>query len=134
MTDINQVQTTFDLIIGRKPDLTDRFYEIFFQRHPKAAALFTSTDTVKQGKMLTQSLATSIANLDNPAWFREHLGALGQRHEKLGVTPEMYDWMGECLFATLAEVAGDAWTKDVDRAWRDAFRSISIAMRGAPQA
>ncbi len=33
---------------------------------------------------------------------------MGAKHLDYGVTNEMYDWVGECLVATLAEVADGA--------------------------
>ncbi|MDF2697744.1 MAG: putative hemeoglobin, partial [Labilithrix sp.] len=51
------------------------------------------------------------------------------------VTDEMYDWVGDALLATLAEVAGDAWTPRVAEAWQDAYAAISgLMMEGARRA
>jgi hemoglobin-like flavoprotein len=41
----------------------------------------------------------------------------------------MYDWVGECLLATLAELAGEAWTPAVAAAWTDAYGAISGLMK-----
>lgn len=43
----------------------------------------------------------------------------------------MYPWVGECLIATLAEIAGD----DAEAAWEEAYDQIAgIMLEGAREA
>lgn len=43
--------------------------------------------------------------------------------------------MGEVLLEVLAEIAGDAWTPDVEQAWTHAYATIkSVMLDGAQEA
>ena len=56
------------------------------------------------------------------------LEALGARHVAYGAKPEHYLVAGEVLIASLAEVAGDAWTAEYELAWAAAFAVVADAM------
>jgi hemoglobin-like flavoprotein len=60
--------------------------------------------------MLQQALVALIDHLEDASWLGETLSALGAKHLEYGVTDEMYGWVGECLLATLTEVAGKDWS------------------------
>jgi hemoglobin-like flavoprotein len=62
-------------------------------------------------------------------WLKDTLGALGTKHVDYGVTREMYDWVGTSLLATLAEVAGPAWTPELQAAWSEAYGAIASLMQ-----
>jgi hemoglobin-like flavoprotein len=79
--------------------------------------------------MLTEALMAVVDHLEDPTWLEQQLGALGAKHVGYGVTAEMYDWVGDALLATLAEVAGTAWTPAVAQAWTDAYGAIVNLMR-----
>jgi hemoglobin-like flavoprotein len=74
-------------------------------------------------------LIAAVEHIDDEAWLTEHLSPLGQRHVEWGVTPEMYDWMGTALRASLSEVCDEAWTSAHDEAWRVAYDRIARAVR-----
>ena len=122
------LRQSFEIVVERAPDLTHRFYEILFARYPHARSLFGRRSGPVQEEMLTRALAAVIDHLEDASWLRATLGALGDRHVGYGVTPEMYGWVGECLLATLAEVAGPAWTPEVAGAWTEAYGAIASMM------
>ena len=53
---------------------------------------------------------------------------LGARHVRYGALPEHYPVVGQVLIASMAEVAGDAWTLEYELAWTEAFAVVSGAM------
>ena len=112
----------------RGPSLTRRFYEILFSRFPEAKSLFVRNRPTQQEKMLADALTAIIDHLEDAPWLESTLLKLGARHAEYGVTDEMYEWVGACLLATLAEFAGDQWTPRVSRAWTDAYAAISGLM------
>lgn len=60
--------------------------------------------------------------------------ALG-RHADCGLTPKMYDWVGESLIATLAKVSGDQWTAAHTADWQQVFGAIAgMMLDGYPKA
>lgn len=132
--DVTALRESFDLVTQRAPDITRRFYEILFERHPEVRPLFGRT-MARQEEMLTRALVAVIDHLESSTWLDETLRALGAKHVGYGVTAEMYPWVGEALLATLAEVAGDDWSPRLERAWSDAFTAIaSLMIEGARSA
>jgi hemoglobin-like flavoprotein len=126
------LRSSFELVIEREPELTLRFYEVLFARYPQARALFGRNTQRAQAAMLQNALASALDHLEDTPWLEYELGALGARHLHYGVTDEMYDWVGDSLLTTLAEIAGDAWTDELEQAWAAAYGAIaSLMQRGA---
>jgi hemoglobin-like flavoprotein len=125
---VHALRSSFEIVVARAPDLTHRFYEVLFARYPHARALFGRNSRPAQEEMLTRALAAVLDHLEDAPWLRATLGALGDKHTGYGVTPEMYGWVGESLLATLAEVAGPAWTPEVKGAWTEAYGAIASMM------
>jgi hemoglobin-like flavoprotein len=134
--DVETLRSSFALVVERNPELTSRFYEIFFDRYPQVKPLFGVRKAQEvQAKMLTEALVAVVDHLEDAPWLTEQLGALGAKHLDYGVDDEMYDWVGECLLAALAEVAADDWTPQVEAAWTAAYGAIaSLAIAGAQRA
>lgn len=122
------LRDSFELIIDRRPDLTLRFYEILFARHPALAPLFRR-DRGAQARMLAGAIAAVLDHLEDAPWLERTLGRLGAQHLEYGVTTAMYDQVGEALLATLAEVAAEAWTPEVARQWALAYGAIASLMQ-----
>lgn len=132
--DTQLLRSSFDLVATRQPRLTSRFYEIFFERYPRARALFGRNTARAQEEMLQRALIAVLDHIEDAQWLVETLGALGAKHVNYGVTEEMYGWVGESLLATLAEVAGADWTPELAAAWTEAYGAISgLMLRGASQ-
>jgi len=126
--DVDALRESFNLVVERSPTVVRRFYEVLFERFPRAKSLFGRNSSAQQEKMLTQALVAVIDHLEDAPWLNQTLFALGAKHVEYGVTDEMYEWVGVSLLATLAEVAGEAWTPRVERAWVEAYGVISGAM------
>jgi hemoglobin-like flavoprotein len=127
--DVALLRASFELVIERQPALTHRFYQILFERYPSLKSLFGRTASEVQERMLARALASVLEHLEDAAWLSGTLGALGARHVGYGVTDEMYDQVGECLLATLAEIAGDDWTPALATAWAEAYGAIAGLMK-----
>jgi hemoglobin-like flavoprotein len=129
--DVEALRESFALVVERAPDLTRRFYEVLFERYPQVRPMFGAS-TRKQEEMLTRALAAVIDHLEDGPWLAETLRALGAKHVAYGVKDEMYDWVGDALVRAMAEVAGEAWTPRVSKAWADAYGAIAgLMMEGA---
>ena len=126
---VTLIRESFELVATRNPDFTDRFYEILFERYPSVRPMFSRRSLSAQSRMLTQALTAVLDHLEDAPWLAETLGALGGKHEEYGVTGEMYEWVGDALLATLAEVAGDDWTKEMRTNWAIAYGAIVSMMR-----
>lgn len=133
--DVEALRSSFQLVVDRSPAVVHRFYEILFQRYPQVRPLFSHKPGPAQEKMLTDALVAVMEHLEDAPWLQTTLHGLGAKHVTYQVTEEMYPWVGECLVATLAEIAGSDWSPRVERAWLDAFGAISgLMVAGARKA
>lgn len=118
------LRSSFELVVSREPQITARFYDIFFTRYPQVKPMFGRSSAENQQKMLTEALVAVVDHLEDAPWLKQNLRALGKRHDDYGVTPEMYSWVGECLLAAMADAAGDDWSKEIEGAWTEAYGAI----------
>ncbi|HEX3762440.1 MAG TPA: globin domain-containing protein [Kofleriaceae bacterium] len=125
---INLLRQSFEVVATANPRFVSRFYEILFERYPHARPLFPANGMARQEEMLTGALVAVLDHLEDAPWLQDTLGALGAKHVDYGVTREMYDWVGASLLATLAEVAGPAWTPELQAAWGEAYGAIVSLM------
>lgn len=128
------LRESFALVTEREPQLVNRFYEILFERHPQARALFGRNSGERQAEMLRSALVSVIDHLEDASWLDATLRQLGAKHLDYGVTDPMYAWVGESLLATLAEIAGPDWTPELAGEWAEAYGAIATLMqRGAAE-
>lgn len=120
---------SFDLVLERAPNLTERFYEILFERYPSLRPLFGGRVKPAQARMLREALAAVLAHLDDGAWLTETLGAMGARHVGYGVTDAMYAQVGDALIAAMAEAAGEDWSPEIEAAWVAAYGAVASLMQ-----
>lgn len=126
---------SFDLVVERAPDVTSRFYGNFFRLYPEVRPLFSPERQKQQEKMLTDALVAVLDHIEDAPWLTETLGVLGAKHLDYGVRDEMYGWVARSLLVTLEQVAGDAWTKELEAAWSDALAAIAgLMLAGANEA
>lgn len=129
--DVVALRESFALVVERAPDLTRRFYEILFERYPQVRPMFGAS-LRKQEEMLTRALVAVIDHLEDGPWLADTLRGLGGKHVGYGVTDVMYDWVGDALVRAMSDVAGDAWTPRVAKAWAEAYGAIAgLMMEGA---
>jgi methyl-accepting chemotaxis protein len=131
--DLETLETSFDLVAPRGEELVDIFYTRLFEA--AVEPLFAHTDLRKQKAMLLATLVLlrkSLRDLDSIA---PKLRQLGARHVAYGARPEHYPVVAEVLLASMAEIAEDAWTPEVEAAWAGALGLVATAMlEGAEEA
>lgn len=133
--DVPALRDSFELLAKREPELTRRFYELLFARHPQVAPMFHRRDRRAQEVMLRDALVLVLERLEDGQWMTVHLQALGSRHAGYGVTEQMYDWVGACLLETFGSVAGADWSERFAAAWTEAYGVIATLMKeGAARA
>lgn len=122
------LRESFDLLATRESKITARFYEILFERYPQTRPMFSRKTPEKQQQMLAEALVAVLDHLEDASWLEQNLQAMGATHATYEVTSEMYGWVGECLLATFAEVAGDDWSPELEEAWATAYGALSSLM------
>jgi hemoglobin-like flavoprotein len=133
--DVALLRSSFALVVEKEPELTSRFYDRLFVAFPQVRPMFSRNGRDAQEKMLRDMLVAVLDHLEDATWLSETLGALGRRHVDYGVEPKMYQWVGESLLATLADVAGPAWSPELHAAWAEAYTAIvSLMLSGVGSA
>jgi hemoglobin-like flavoprotein len=125
------LRDTLELTLAKDDTFPQRFYDILFAAHPDVRPMFHRSSRDAQNKMFAQKLTAIVDHLGDPAWLDREVVSLASKHASYGVTDEMYAWVGDALIATLREACGDAWTDEVERAWRDAYAALASAIIAA---
>lgn len=126
--DIDTLETSFDLIAPRGDELVDIFYARLFEAAPAVRPLFAHTDLRKQKSMLLATLVLLRKSLRDLDAIEPKLRQLGARHVAYGAVPEHYPVVSEVMLASMAEVAGAAWTPEVAACWAGALELVAGAM------
>lgn len=133
--DLDALETSFDLVAPHGDELMDVFYARLFTAAPAVRPLFPVTDMQRQKTMLLATLVLLRKSLRNLEAIVPKLRDLGARHVAYGAQPEHYPVVGEILIASMAEIAGSAWTPEYAQAWGEAFGIVAAAMlEGAERA
>ena len=122
------LETSFDQVAVRGDELVEIFYRRLFDAAPAVQPLFAGVDLKRQKGMLLATLVLlrrSLRDLDSVV---PKLRDMGARHAQYGAQPEHYPVVGEVLIASMAEVAGDAWTFEFELAWTEAYAVVAGAM------
>ena len=131
---ITALETSFDAIAPRAEELVDDFYARLFSTAPSVRPLFSS-DIDRQKAMLLSALMLVRKSLRNLDALLPTLRALGARHVAYGARPQHYPIVAETLVASMAEIAGDAWTEEYENAWVATLAVIADEMiAGAEEA
>lgn len=126
-TTVELLETSFNLLAPRGPELVDRFYAHLFAKNPQVRPLFPS-DMGDQKKKLLASLQLVMANVRKPDALLEPLQDMGRRHVYYKTEPAHYPIVRDTLIGVMRDMAGDAWTDDFQRAWTDALNLVAAIM------
>jgi len=125
---IDALEVSFDQVAPRGDELVDVFYERLFTVAPSVRPLFAGTDLKRQKGMLLAALVLLRNSLRDLESVTPKLYDLSARHVRYGAVPEHYPVVGEVLIASMAEIAGDAWTVEYEQAWTAAYAVVSGVM------
>jgi hemoglobin-like flavoprotein len=126
--DLDALETSFDLVAPRGDELVDTFYARLLAAAPAVAPLFAGTDMLEQKRKLLATLVLLRRSLRDLGAIVPKLRELGRRHVAYGAQPEHYPVVGEVLIASMADVAGEAWRPEFERAWAQALDVVAGAM------
>ena len=129
--DVETLEASFAIIAPDAERLVERFYEELFERHPTVQPLFADSDMKSQRTKLLAALKLVIANLRDEDTLVPALQEMGRRHEKYGAEPDHYVAVASVLLSVMAEIAGEQWTEQVQKAWCNALALIAEVMIGA---
>ncbi len=124
---IERLESSFNLLAPRGPELVDRFYAHLFSENPGLRPMFPS-DMSDQKKKLLASLVLVIENIRNTEKLGQPLHDLGARHVGFGTAPEHYPVVRDTLVSVMADMAGEAWNDQLTQDWNGALDFVSSVM------
>lgn len=124
---IKSVQDSFAKVVPIKDVAADLFYTRLFTIAPEVEHLFKG-DMKEQGAKLMTTLGVVVNGLKDLDKIVPIAQDLAARHVAYGVTPAMYQPVGEALLWTLKQGLGDDFTPEVEAAWAGAYGILSEAM------
>jgi len=130
-TEIELLEQTFEIILPRGDEFSERFYERLFSEYPKLTPFFDGISIKGQQKKLLASLVLLVQNLHKPEVLNDYLRGLGARHQHYGVMADLYPIFAENLLSVFEELCGESWTKEIEQAWGNTLNTVSSIMLGA---
>lgn len=130
---VELIRSSFALVEPQSEDLGRHFYATLFSRAPETRELFPVNMEVQRSRLL-RALVHVVQMVDQPDELLPFLEQLGRDHRKFGVLARHYDAVGFALIGAIREFSGDAWTREVDKAWHEAYGAVAKAMCTAAEA
>ena len=129
---VELLEQSFAAVAPQADRLVEVFYQHLFEDYPAVKPLFEKAEMAEQRKKLLAALKLVVENLRRPEILGPALEEMGTRHVGYGAQEDHYPAVGATLIKSLAEIAGDAWTDEMNDAWEEAYGEISrIMLAGA---
>lgn len=129
---VELLEKSFAAVAPQAGELMEIFYHNLFTDFPQVRPLFKDVAMDEQKRKLLAALKLTVENLRRPNKLVPVLEDLGLRHVDYGAREEHYPAVGQTLLKSLAEVACDAWTDELNDAWAEAYDEIAkIMLAGA---
>ena len=130
-TAVQRLKSCFNQLAPRGPELMDRFYAHLFSEHPHLRPMFPK-NMAEQKQMQLASLMLVVKHLATPERLRSPLLELGCRHVEYGAKTEHDPIVRDTLVAVIGEMAGEAWSPQLESDWKGAIDFVaSIMIEGA---
>lgn len=121
------IEATAPLVAEHLEAITLRFYPLMFARYPEVASLFNQAHQQDGGqpRALARSVLAYVGLRHDPQQARGALASVVGKHVSLGIQPEQYPIVGECLMAAIGEELGDAVTPEIAAAWSALYEELA---------
>ncbi|MBZ9559012.1 MULTISPECIES: NO-inducible flavohemoprotein [unclassified Modicisalibacter] len=121
------VAATAPVVAEHLEAITARFYPLMFARYPEVKALFNAAHqaTGSQPRALAGSVLRYVQLRGDREQAKAALALVVGKHVSLGIRPDQYPIVGECLMAAIGEVLGDAVTPEIADAWQAVYEELA---------
>jgi hemoglobin-like flavoprotein len=120
MNSAELVAGSLETLAERVGDPRPQVYARLFAAYPEMEALFVRDTTgAVRGEMLAVAFECILDIGRAGAYAANLIAAERVNHEGVGVPPEVFGRFFPLLAETCRELLGDAWTAEVDAAWRE---------------
>ncbi|WP_028312009.1 NO-inducible flavohemoprotein [Derxia gummosa] len=129
------VKATVPVLREHGEAITTHFYKTMFRDFPEVRAFFNQTHQASgsQPRALAGAVLAYAAHIDRLDEIAPALPAIIQKHVSLGITPEQYPIVGQCLLRAIREVLGEAATDDILAAWAEAYGELAELLIAAEE-
>lgn len=130
---VRLVRESFAVVEPRADQVAQFFYGMLFSIAPATRELFPANMEVQRSRLL-RALVHVVQMVDRPDDLVPFLKQLGRDHRKFGVVSSHYEAVGMSLISAVKKFSGAAWTREVERAWAEAYTIMARAMLEAAAA
>ncbi len=124
---IDIVKATTAVVEPLARDITEHFYPLMFKRYPEVKDYFNQShqEAGSQRQAVANAFIAYAKNIEQLEKLGDAVALIAHKHCSLGVLPEHYPIIGECLLEAIAHVLGESATDDVMEAWAAAFYRLA---------
>ncbi|WP_067064678.1 NO-inducible flavohemoprotein [Roseateles chitosanitabidus] len=125
---ITLIQATVPVLKARGEDITRHFYGLMLSEHPELKAFFNEAHQAEgtQARALAGAVLAYASHIDRLEALAGALPRIIQKHVALGVQPEHYPIVGQCLLRAIREVLGaEIATDAILDAWGKAYGALA---------
>ncbi|UXZ55110.1 NO-inducible flavohemoprotein [Halomonas sp. 7T] len=124
------INATAPVVAEHLDAITQHFYPLMFTRYPEVRPLFNEAHQQSGGqpRALASAVLAYVKLRSNPAKARATLAVVVSKHVSLGILPEQYPIVGECLLAAIGDVLGDAVTPEIADAWGALYNELAALL------
>lgn len=124
---IDIVKATIPVVEPLARDITEHFYPLMFERYPEVKNYFNQSHQAvgSQRQAVANAVIAYGKNIERLEALGDAVAVIANKHCSLGIQPEHYAIVGECLLAAIEHVLGDAATAEIMDAWEAAFYRLA---------
>jgi hemoglobin-like flavoprotein len=128
------IEQSLEIAAERCPDLTAPVYARLFAAHPEMEELFwRDTDHAVKGEMLARVIMAILDFVGPRHYARTLIQCEVVTHDGYGVPPETFAVFFGTVRDTLREVCAEAWTGEIEAAWRALLEALDFYVKHPDQ-
>ena len=133
--DAAAVERSLEIAAERAGDLTPRVYEVLFERQPEMLALFwRDTSGAIKGEMLMRVFEAIFDFIGERQYADRLIQCEVVTHAGYDVPPDVFQTFFGLVAEVVREACGDAWTAELDAAWRRLLADLDFYVTHPDQA
>ena len=129
-SEVQLVRSSFQALTPQRNRLAGLFFAQLFVREPSLQPVFRG-DLRVQGQALAEGLAAIVDSIDRLYPIVPALEWLAVQSARRGLTERHYGAVVEAMLAAIRDGLGEAYTAELEQAWRQAAGRVSAVMAPA---
>ena len=135
MTRAALIEQSLELAAERCPDLTPLVYARLFREQPQMEALFwRDKNSAIRGEMLARVFEAILDFIGDRLYAHHLIQCEVVTHAGYDVPPDVFATFFPVVAETLREVVAEAWTPQIEQAWRKLLDDLNFYVTHPDQA